>query len=141
MLKHVWKSYRMIQESLKEFPVSHTPIEQQMTPLLNGANTVLFSTLSTLQQSPLAKKQLKYSLSAIYQNIEELDHLMRSWVRASTWMDSADSDEIERRKQLLYQLNDQLKQMVPYIEDLYGIEETLTIVPPLYRSKKGLMSG
>lgn len=141
MLKHVWKSYRMIQELLKEFPVSHTPIEQQMTPLLNGANTVLFSTLSTLQQSPLAKKQLKYYLSAIYQNVEELDRLMRTWVRASTWMDSADSDEIERRKQLLYQLNDQLKQMVPYIEDLYGIEETLTIVPPLYRNKKGLMSG
>ncbi|MEW8987157.1 MAG: hypothetical protein AB2401_09180 [Bacillus sp. (in: firmicutes)] len=141
MLKHVWKSYRMIQELLKEFPVNHTPIEQQMTPLLNGANIVLYSTLSNLQQSPLAKKQLQYSLSAIYQNIEELDRLMRSWVRASTWMDSADSDEIERRKQLLYQLNDQLKQMVPYIEDLYGIEETLTIVPPLYRSKKGLMSG
>lgn len=141
MLKHVWKSYRMIQELLKEFPFSHTPIEQQMTPLLNGASTVLFSTLSTLQQFPLAKKQLQYSLSAIYQNVEELDRLMRTWVRASTWMDSADSDEIERRKQLLYQLNDQLKQMVPYIEDLYGLEETHTIVPVLYRSKKGLMSG
>ncbi|WP_066048776.1 hypothetical protein [Robertmurraya korlensis] len=141
MLKHVWKSYRIIQELLKEFPVSNTPVEQQMAPLLNGANTLLFTTLSTLQQSTLAKKQLKYSLSAIYQNAEEMERLTRTWVRVSTWMDSADSDEIEHRKQLLYQLHDQLKQIVPYIENLYGMEETLTIVPALYRTKKGMVSS
>lgn len=141
MLKHVWKSYRMIQEFLKGFPVNHSSVEYQMAPLLNEANTILYSMLSTLQQSPLNKKQLKYYLSVIYRDVEALEPLLRVWIRASTWMDSADSDEIEQRKELLHQLKDQLILLVPYIEDLYGKEETSIIVPPLYRITKGLMSG
>jgi hypothetical protein len=141
MLKHVWKSYRTIQEFLKGFPVNHHPVEYQMAPILNEANTVLYSMLSTLQQSPLNKKQLKYYLSVIYQDVGALEPLLRSWVRASTWMDSADSDEIERRKELLHQLKDQLMLMVPYIEDVYGIEESIDIIPPIYRSSRGLMSS
>lgn len=141
MLKHVWKSFRIIQELLNGFPVNDNPIEYRIAPLLKEANTILYSTLSTLQQSPLNKTQLKYDLSVIFGTAESLDPLVRSWVRTSTWMDHADSDEIERRTELLQYLKDQLIQMVPYIEDLYGKEETLSIVPPFYRTSKGLMSG
>lgn len=136
MLKHVWKSYRITQEFHKEFPVNQSSVEYRIAPLLTEANTALYSMLSILQQSPLNKKQLKYYLSVMFRDDEALDPLVRAWIRASTWMDNAGSDEIERKRVLLQQLKEELRQMVPYIEDLFGKEEAQDIIPPIYRPRK-----
>jgi hypothetical protein len=131
-------SYQVVQDILMDFPVNHNPFEMRIAPLLAEQQIMLWNALVLLQQQPLDMKKLKYIISVIYRNNESFDPIYRGWIRASKWTESARPEILMQKMRLSDLLRQHLIHGVPYIQAIYGKEETRYIIPPLFRYESKL---
>ncbi|MFS0864046.1 hypothetical protein [Fredinandcohnia sp. 179-A 10B2 NHS] len=132
---HLYESYKIVQELLKGFPVNNNPLEMILSPLFYEQQVKLWEALLLLQQSPLNTSQFREIISVLYRSNEAFDPTYRAWIRASRWMDTADSSLLEQKKELAKKFREHLRNAVPPIQQIYGNFETRFIIPPLFRSE------
>lgn len=137
MDRHILQIYQIVRTLLSNFPATQNPLEWRMGPLLQEIDWSVQQVLQLLQKQPLNKDLLKFFLSVLYRDDEEIEPLFTEWVQVSAWNESADPEELAGRKELREELQHELKQLVPYIQSLYGPEEACSIIPPQLREGRG----
>ncbi|RFB13543.1 hypothetical protein DZB84_16350 [Bacillus sp. HNG] len=135
LYNHFYKSYQLIQELLKDFPVNQNPLEMILAPLFHEQQVKLWEAMYLLQQSSLQKMDFREVISILYRSNETFDPTYRAWIRASRWMNTAPADVLNKKEILAKSLHDQLEKAVPTIQKIYGKLESRYIIPPLYRSE------
>ncbi|WP_442593774.1 hypothetical protein [Neobacillus sp. D3-1R] len=137
MYHHILRISQIIKILTEQFPVNKNPIEMRMGPLLMEMEWAVKQLLSILEAPTLIKENLKSVVSILYRDDEATDPLMRAWVRASTWMGSPKLQEVKKAQKMYESIKEELKNMVPHVEAIFGEEESRYIIPPLFRPKKG----
>lgn len=135
MNQHIVRIAQILKVLTEESPAGKNPIGYRLTPLLLEMDWAVKNIIYFLQGQNQHKDALKKYISILYRDDEASDPLIRGWVWAARWMDSPQLHEITRRRQLYHSLREELKNMVPYVETIFGKEEARFIIPPLLRSK------
>ena len=115
--------------------IHHNAFEIRLRQLLRLEIEVCDRAMHTLQSTPIDFETLKEELTTLYYADDAGQPLARAWVRASLWMRFARSEELGLIVNSLHEVFHHLKSMVPFIEELYGVEQTKYIVPSKYRRK------
>jgi hypothetical protein len=129
------KGYQISVKLSKDFPVNNNPYEMIIAPLLNEQLFMLRDSMLFLQEGSIKRESLKQTISVLYRSNEAFDPTYRAWIRASKWMNTAEPQLLQEKKELAKQLRETLKAAVPSIENIYGEDEIRYMIPPLYRSQ------
>ncbi|KUO97206.1 hypothetical protein [Ferroacidibacillus organovorans] len=137
--KHLSNELFIIQQTLSRQlqnpPIHHNAFEIRLRQLLRLETEVCEQAMQSLQFIPIEFDTLKEELTKLYYADDADQPMARAWVRASIWMRFARSEELDLIVTSLHEVFHRLKRMVPFIEELYGVEQTKYIVPSKYRQK------
>lgn len=136
---HFYKGYQVVRDLSIDYPVNNNPLEMRIAPLLYEQQLFLWNALFILQQGLPDRKQFRYVVSVMYRSNEAFDPIYRAWIRASRWMESAQPEVLQTKKELSNILRHHLICAVPYIQQIYGKYDAKFIIPPLYRYEIEIM--
>ncbi|WP_170008400.1 hypothetical protein [Bacillus fonticola] len=138
LLQHFARAYRLLQVVSRDFSSIDSPILVRLLVVLREQQTTLYQAILLLQQSHTDKEDLRYYIEVIYRDEEARDPLFRAWVRNVIWMGLESRESTKAKKSIMKQIRRELLQAVPYVEELYGKQETRYIIPPLMRKNGGM---
>ncbi|GGH74269.1 hypothetical protein JOD43_000239 [Pullulanibacillus pueri] len=142
LILHLKKIEQLIQLILVQGYTNKNSLEIMYFSLLREEQKILNRLMKMNLDSLDAKKKLKVLLSILYRDDEAAEPLFRAWLRSSIWSPSSCPTVIERdfRKSMFREIQHELKETVPYVQQIFDQEQSRYIIPALLRTTNQRLS-